>query len=354
MEDDLRIDSHKLIYHPARVAKWLQKGDVYPLTVEISPSGACNYRCVFCAFDYLNYEPELMGNDIMIDALKEMHDNDVKSIVVCGEGEPLLNKNTPDIINYTKNIGMDVGISTNGILFTPELANYCLKSLTWIRVSLNAGSDENHQKIHKSKAGDYEKILSNLKNAVEIKKSNALKTTIGVQLLLIPDNFNEVYVLANQLKEIGVDYFTVKPFSKHPQSNSCIDEGFDYKNYLEMENKLNQLRTKEFNIIFRSTSMKKLNNDRKYQHCLGLPFWAYIDAKANIWGCIAYIGDDLFCYGSLKENSFKEIWQGPKRQAVLEYVANMKLDACRELCRLDEINSYLHDLKNPKGHVNFI
>lgn len=354
MEDDLRIDSHKLIYHPARVAQWLQKGDVYPLTVEISPSGACNYRCIFCAFDYLNYEPELLDNDLMIKALEEMHENGVKSIVVCGEGEPLLNKDTPDIINYAKKIGMDVGMSTNGILFTPELANYCLKSLTWIRVSLNAGSDENHQKIHKSKAGDYGKILSNLKNAVEIKKSNALKTTIGVQLLLIPDNLNEVYSLANQLKEIGVDYFTVKPFSKHPQSNSCIDEGFDYKNYHEMENKLNQLSTEEFRIIFRSSSMKKLNNARKYQHCWGLPFWAYIDEKANIWACIAYIGDDLFCYGNLKENSFKEIWQGPKRQAVLEYVSNMKLDGCRELCRLDEINSYLHELKNPMGHVNFI
>jgi len=354
MEDALRIDSHKLIYHPDRVAQWLQKGDVYPVTVEISPSGACNYRCVFCAFDYLNYEPKLLDRDLMIRILGEMHENGVKSIVVCGEGEPLLNKSTPDIINYAKNIGMDVGMATNGVLFTQEIADYCLKYLTWIRVSLNAGSDENHQKIHKSKAGDYGKILTNLKNAVEIKKSNNLKTTIGVQLLLIPDNFYEVYSLAHQLKEIGVDYFTVKPFSQHPQSNSCIDEEFNYADYLSMENKLNQLRTEEFNIIFRSASIKKLKRERKYQQCWGLPFWAYIDAKANVWACIAYIGNDLFYYGNLKENSFNNIWQGPKRRAVSEYVANMNLDGCRELCRLDEINSYLQELKSPTGHVNFI
>jgi len=354
MEDNLRIDSHKLIYHPGRVAEWLHQGDVYPLTVEISPSGACNYRCVFCAFDYLNYEPELLDKVLMIRMLGEMHENGVKSIVVCGEGEPLLNKNTPDIVNYAKKIGLDMGMSTNGILFTPEIADYCLGSLTWIRVSLNAGSDDNHQKIHKSKAGDFEKILTNIKHAAEIKKRNDFKTTIGVQLLLIPDNFNEVYSLASQLKEVGVDYFTIKPFSKHPLSNSHIDDEFNYKDYLAMENKLNQLRTEKFNVIFRSASMKKLNQNRNYQRCWGLPFWAYVDAKANIWGCIAYIGNEQFCYGNLKENSFKEIWQGPKRRAAMEYVANMKLDGCRELCRLDEINSYLEELKNPTGHINFI
>ena len=47
--DYLRIDSHKLNYHPARIAEWLDAGKdwekikkVYPIYVEASPSGACN------------------------------------------------------------------------------------------------------------------------------------------------------------------------------------------------------------------------------------------------------------------------------------------------------------------------
>lgn len=354
MADSYGIDSHKLIYHPERVGQWLTEGDVCPITVEISPSGACNYRCVFCAFDYLDYQPELLERDLMFNTLQEMRDNGVKSVVVCGEGEPLINKHTPDMINYARSLGLDVGMASNGVLFTPEIAEHCLRSLTWIRISLNAGSDDNHQRIHKSKPGDYEKILANLQNAVAIKKREQLTTTIGVQLLLIPDNFHEVYSLALQLKDIGVDYFTVKPYSQHPLSGSRIEDGFDYNDFLDMEEKLGQLSSEDYSIIFRSASMKKLYSQRQYQHCWGLPFWAYIDAKANIYACIAYVGDDKFCYGNLKEHGFKELWQGEKRKKVIEHVAGMDLEGCRELCRLDEINNYLEKLKNPIAHVNFI
>ena len=74
-----------------------------------------------------------------------------------------------------------------------------------------------------------------------------------------------------------------------------------------------------------------------------------------MWGCSAYLGDERFLYGNINESSFKEIWGGEKRKKSLEWVEN-KLDAgqCRVNCRMDEINRYLWDLKNPPEHVNFI
>ena len=49
---DYRIDSHKLIYHPERVADWMAGNNIYPICMEISPSSSCNHRCQICAFDY--------------------------------------------------------------------------------------------------------------------------------------------------------------------------------------------------------------------------------------------------------------------------------------------------------------
>ncbi len=66
MAEKIRMDSHKLIYHPDVVARWMKGENIYPIEVEISPSGACNHRCVFCAVDYIGYQPAFLDNDIIL------------------------------------------------------------------------------------------------------------------------------------------------------------------------------------------------------------------------------------------------------------------------------------------------
>ena len=56
MADTYGIDSHKLHYHPDRVARWMEGANTYPIYMEISPSGTCNHRCVFCALDFMEYQ----------------------------------------------------------------------------------------------------------------------------------------------------------------------------------------------------------------------------------------------------------------------------------------------------------
>ncbi|MEW6573293.1 MAG: radical SAM protein [Bacillota bacterium] len=354
MADDFRIDSHKLIFHPGRVSQWLQGKNVYPIYVEIAPSGSCNHRCIFCALDYLEYKAVFLDKDLILANLREMAEKGVKSVMYAGEGEPLLNKATPEIVNGTRRLGIDVAMTSNGVLFSKETAAECLGSFTWVRFSINAGTSQTYQRIHRCRPGDFERVLANISNAVEIKRTRGLDTTIGVQLLLIPENFQEVFTLGKTLREIGVDYFTVKPYSQHPKSNCSIDPSFDYREHLDLERQLRELVTDSYQIAFRSNAMRKLTQSRAYDRCLGLPFWAYIDARANVWACSAYLGDDDFCYGNLKEESFASIWEGERRRRILARVAEMEVNGCRQICRLDEINAYLHQLRNPGRHVNFI
>lgn len=355
MSEDLRMDSHKLIYHPERVLDWMNGKNIYPIEVEISPSGTCNHRCIFCGLDYLEYKPNFLDKDLILKNLKEMKENGLKSVLVAGEGEPLLNKNTTNIVNEAKAYGLDIGMSSNGVLFDDTISKEILKSLTWVRFSVNAGSNETHKMVHKGKENDFETVIKNISYAVEHKKKNKLKTTIGVQMLLIPETKEDVLSFAKRLKEVGVDYFTVKPFSKHPQSHCSIDPKFNYEEYLPLEKELNKLKTNTYNIIFRSNSMKKLKETyKKYDKCYGIPFWVYIDSSANVWPCIAYIGKEKFLYGNLKEKSFVDMWNDERHKEVLEHISNLDITCCRELCRLDAINRYLYELKNPGEHVNFI
>jgi radical SAM protein with 4Fe4S-binding SPASM domain len=102
--------------------------------------------------------------------------------------------------------------------------------------------------------------------------------------------------------------------------------------------------------------MEKLAEEaRGYERCLALPFWSYIDAGGGVWGCSAYLGDERFLFGNINENTFEEIWKGEKRSKAMEFVATeLDTSECRRNCRMDEINRYLWDIKNPPAHVNFI
>ena len=102
---DHRIDTHKMIYHPGKVADWLEGKTIYPINAEIGLSGGCNHRCVFCCIDYMGYVPSFLSREIMQTRMMEMHMFGLKSVVFAGNGEPLLNKNVVEIINDTKQIG---------------------------------------------------------------------------------------------------------------------------------------------------------------------------------------------------------------------------------------------------------
>ena len=172
-------------------------------------------------------------------------------------------------------------------------------------------------------------------------------------MLLLPDNKNEVVKMGKALKEIGIDYFTIKPFSQHPQSQNILQ--VDYQEMMEMESQIKELQTNTFKVYFRTHSMQKLNCKRTYKHCWALPFMAYLDAKGNLWPCIVFLGKDELKYGNIYQKSFVEIWEGDRRREINEYFMNMDLEQnCRELCRLDEMNKYLEELMYPSEHVNFI
>lgn len=353
MADDFRLDSHKLACHPCEVGRWCQGKKTYPIEIEISPSGACNHRCVFCAVDYLGYQPAFLDKDMIVRNVRQMRGHGLKSVVCSGEGEPLLNRNMPEMALEMKGAGVDVAMASNGVLLERGITESCLQAFTWIRFSMAAIHEDTYRKIHRGKEGDLKKALENIAYAVEWKKKNSLVTTLGVQCLLIQENRNEILDMAGQLRQMGVDYFTVKPYSQHTQSVNHLE--VDYNELLELEYEIGQYETDSYKIYYRSNAMKKIKAKKSYDNCHGLSFMTHIDAKGNVWPCVNFVGKQGFSYGNLYEQNFEEIWNGEGRKKVVSIFENTDINhICRDACRLDEINRYLDRLKHPGAHDNFI
>jgi GTP 3',8-cyclase len=352
--DKFRIDSHKLMYHIPRLQQWLGGKEVYPIYAEIGLFGGCNHRCVFCAFDFIGYQADKLQEGCLKKFITQAAKKGLKAILYSGEGEPLLHNKAPEIFNFTKKAGIDVALVTNGVLLTKEVARASLGSLAWVKVSLDAGSKKTYKIIHRANENDFETVLDNLKSAIKIKRQNKYNCTVGVQMLLLPQNYREVESLAGCLKGIGVDYLVVKPYSPHPLSNKKINSQFKYKDMFFLEERLAKYSQDKFQVIFRKRAMENGNQDKPYRQCLGLSFATHITAQGDIYPCNAFVGREEFIFGNIYKDSFQKIWTGARRKRVMAGICKTGIKDCRQACRLDEINKYLWELKNPGRHVNFI
>lgn len=353
MSEDIRIDSHKLIYHPCEVARWLKGETIYPIEIEVGLSGACNHRCVFCALDYIGYKPNFLDTKLITDNIRDLSSKGLKSIIYAGEGEPLLHRDAPYIFNKTKECGVDAALSTNGVLLTKEVSEECLHSMTWIRFSIAAATEETYNKIQRGQKHDLRRVYDNLQAAVRVKRNKKLSVTLGGQLLLMEENKHEVFTLAKNLREIGLDYLTVKPFNPHKYSHNLIS--VDYFESRELERQVKELETDDFAIYFRHRAIANLETEKPYDRCYALPFMTHIDAEGEVFPCVAFVGIEEFRYGNLYEKSFAEIWESERTRGLMQrFVGEFLKTTCRKACRLDEMNKYLFALKNPGTHVNFI
>ena len=107
---------------------------------------------------------------------------------------------------------------TNGFLinrYFQELEKF----FTFVRISLDAGSSKVHSKLHDVPESHFPKIIDNIKNLV--KKKNKIPT-IGIQFATHQENINDIENSVKIAKDIGVDYFSIKPVFDRGSVNKKI------------------------------------------------------------------------------------------------------------------------------------
>ncbi len=354
----LFLDGCKLFNHLDRLSDWFMAKEIPPVHVEISPTSACNYRCIFCYADYAHHKPTFIPNTVLVQTMKDMGELGVRSCLMAGDGEPLLHPALVQAIEVGKNAGVDLALNTNGALLTPEFSQKTLQHLTWLRTSIMALDPSIYSKLHGVKGHNVDIVLKNLENAVKIKHRDKLDVTLGIQQVLLPENAKDVYALALRAREIGVDYFVLKPFSLHGE-NEHYKDGVSAialrDENLEMLECAQKLSTNSFTSIIRWKTFED-DGKREYERCHGLPFIAQIASDAKVYTCCPFFGREEFSYGDLNISSFYDIWYSESAIALRKHVAE-NLDVhkeCMTYCRHHQINKVLWDLKHPPVHVNFI
>ncbi len=354
MSDNYNIESHKLFWHMNRVNEWMKGSRIAPLSIDMGITQDCNLKCKYC---YYAVSENKSNNKITTDALiRLIHDcseMNIKSISFAGDGEPMIHPGVYDAVIEGAGNGIDMAISTNGLTIKENRVEDFLASLTWIRFSISAASPEVFECVMGGTKKKYEIIIDNNKKRVEIKEKLNLNVTIGIQMVLIPENVEDIVQYAYLGKELGVDYCVIKQCSESAdiKIRRIIDNQAELESLLR---KAERCSDQYYHVIIKRKKMR--NTIRQYEKCFGYEFLSQISGAGEVYPCGNFYGKKKFCAGNINNERFKDIIFGDRYQSIMERVKK-DIDvhqSCGYACRVNEINEFLWKLKHPPKHINFI
>ena len=342
----------KLHNHYDRLQAVMTGQLVVPVTMEIDPTNLCNHRCVWC----IEAKPRAEVRDSLEwprlgEVVDELGALGVKAVTVKGGGEPLMYAHVDDLLRRIRSAGMKVGLITNGELMHRHL-DVITETCEWVRVSLDAGSETTHNRIHRpTDEHAFYQVLTNI-SAV------SGRVFTGVVMVVSPDNFHEMPLAAAEAKKHGARYVNFKKaylnggpaFS--PEALVAMDSMYVYTK--------RDLEDPDFAVQgFRIYNFKKDHRPRPYTLCKAHHLIGILCADGGVYACCTTRGAREFLFGSIYEQSFKEIWYGPERRRILDVIDG---GSCRDLCvgrttymRYDHYNHMMeYLLSENKPHGDFL
>lgn len=196
--------------------------DFAPISINLDLSTACNYACGHCIdWDALNL-PDKHDLDELYSGLRGMAERGLRSVILIGGGEPTLHPAFGQVVRFLKELGLQVAVVTNGS--RNELITAVADVFThgdWVRLSLDASSDETFQAMHRPKGRGID-LDTICRTAGEIRAANPA-VQLGYSFVItwrgasradesIIENVHEMEAAALRAKQAGFDYISFKPF----------------------------------------------------------------------------------------------------------------------------------------------
>jgi MoaA/NifB/PqqE/SkfB family radical SAM enzyme len=330
-EGKLILDSHKLPYHFDRVQSWENGIRIAPISVDMALTRACGAMCSFCYA--MVQEPQERSNIKIkeaLDLLDDFAEIGVKGVSLISDGESTISKTYVPFIQHAAKIGIDVGNATNGWEWEPDKIEQVLPFLKWVRFTVAAGTPEGYARIMFKNAQNtevFDRAMSHIRYAVELKKKLNLKVTLGIQMVLMPEFKDEIIPFSKLAIDLGVDYGVIK----HCSDDEFGTLGVNYNGYLDLYSLLNKaeaMSDKNTKIIIKWDKIKDKGKP-SYNRFYGPQFLLQISGSGLVApsGMFFNARYSKFHIGNFVDERFKDIFKSSRYWRVMDYLASPSFDA---------------------------
>ncbi|MGQ4893409.1 MAG: radical SAM/SPASM domain-containing protein [Candidatus Njordarchaeia archaeon] len=345
---------YKIVHHQDRLNELKAGFQTNPLLIQLIPTNACNFRCKDCAYrlegnpsNEIFSDRETLSWEKIDQILVNMVEMNIPALEITGGGEPSIHPQFDKLIKRAFEIHREVALVSNGSNLSEEICEI-LGNASWVRISLDSATAKTHSKTKQVKEEVFNKVINTIKNLVRYRR----KVIIGIGFVVTPDNYHEIIDAALLARDLGVDNIRF--------SAAFTPRGFDY--FKEIYNEARRMAKETEKLNSSSFRVFNLFNDRisdlfiggqEYEYCPMKELMTYIGADYNVYTCCTLAYNKKGLIGSIKEQSFKELWYSEKKKNFFKKHNAKKI--CDIPCLYRNKNEFInYCLRENPRHVNFI
>ena len=267
---------------------------IYPSFISVEVTNFCNLFCPECpvgkgihsntaklSFNYALYKK-------LIDELKPT----LQHVILYFQGEPFLNKQLFELINYTHKAGIYSSTSTNGQFLTEKNSKeVVLSGLDKLIVSIDGSTQETFETYRVG--GHLQKTIDGIKSVIAWKKElKSITPLIEIQFLVLKTNEHQMKEMKKLAKSLNVDRLSFKSAQL-----------YDFENGSELlTSKNNYARYKL------SESGKYVIKGRQPNHCRRMWSGAVINVRGEVIPC-CFDKSSEHTFGNIYDNTFLKCWE---------------------------------------------
>ena len=264
-----------------------------PISISIEPTTACNLRCPECPSGLRAFSRPTgnLRSDFFRKTIDDLH-RDLSFLIFYFQGEPYINPDFLDMVQYASQRGIYTITSTNGHFLNEANARKTIESgLDRLIISVDGSTQEVYEQYRKS--GKLEVVLQGARNVVKWKKELKSKTPhLIFQFLVVRPNEHQIPEIYKLAEEIGIDEVRLKTAQiyDYAQGNPLIPNQDRYSRYRKQADGSYRIKNQLLN------------------HCWKLWHACVITWDGVVVPC-CFDKDAQYRMGNLQEQSLREVWQ---------------------------------------------
>lgn len=294
-----------------------------PLSISFEPTTSCNLRCPECPSGLRSFSRPtgMLQEELFKQTIDELAPT-LNYLVFYFQGEPYLNKNFLELVQYASSKKIYTATSTNAHYLTDDAAKKTIESgLDRLIISIDGTTQEVYEQYRVG--GNLEKVIEGTKRMVEWKRKLKSKTPhIIFQFLVVKPNEHQMKDVKKLAKEIGVDEVAFKTAQvyEYETGNELIPDNSKYSRYKKNDDGTYSIKNKLLN------------------HCWKMWHSCVITWDGKVVPC-CFDKDATHQLGDVSHISFKEVWQSNAynqfRKSLLK--SRNEIDICKNCTEGTEV-----------------